>query len=81
MAQLLVVTVYDSKVGSYSALMCVNSRGEAIRTFSDAARDEKLQFHLHPGDYTLFVVGSFDSNSGVISSLPLERVLGADEVG
>lgn len=61
---LKVFTVYDSKVEAYVKPFFLRSRGEAIRTFTDAVNDPKCEFCLHPGDYTLFELGDFHQGSG-----------------
>lgn len=79
MARLVLCSVFDTKVGSYAPPFTVKSRGEAIRSFDDACRDEKLPFRLHPGDYQLFALGEFDDISGYLHPIQPERLIGADE--
>lgn len=59
-----VFTVYDSKVGAYLAPFYMRSTGEAVRAFADSCDDPKHMFAMHPADYTLFRLGSFDEPSG-----------------
>lgn len=81
MAKLGLCAVFDSKVGAYAPPFHVRSRGEAIRSFEDACRDDKMPFKAHPSDFTLYYIGEFDDNSGVLLSSGPERLLGADELG
>jgi len=77
-----VFSVFDSKVGAYANPFMVRTRGEAIRSFEDACRDEKLPFRAHPTDYRVFYLAEFDDNSGLYYPVsPPEPVIGADEIG
>lgn len=53
-------SIYDSKSETYSVPHAVKTRGEAIRSLSDLLREGKHDFALHPEDYTLFELGTFD---------------------
>lgn len=79
--KLLLCAVFDSKVGAYSPPFCVKTKGEAIRSFQDACGDDKLPFMKHPQDYRLWLLGEFDDNSGAVTALYPESLLGADEIG
>jgi len=80
MSVLLMVAVRDNAVQAFAAPFCVRSKGEAIRSFSQAAMDDKLPFKASPKDYSLFLLGAFDDQSGALSSVTPERLIGADEV-
>ncbi|QCQ84887.1 nonstructural protein [Blackfly microvirus SF02] len=75
------MAVFDSKVGAFSPPFSVKTKGEAIRSFTDACSDDKLPFRSHPSDYRLFWLGEFDDNSGILSGVPPEPLIGADELG
>lgn len=81
MAILVACAVFDSKVGAYSPPFFVKTKGEAIRSFTDACADDNLPFKKHPGDYRLFLLGEFDDNSGLLTAVgnPVP-LIGADEV-
>lgn len=72
-------SVFDSKVGAYSAPFCARARGEAVRNFSIACQDDSLPFKKDLPSYRLFVLAEFDDQSGVIRPLKPEPVIGADE--
>lgn len=76
---LLVMSVFDSKVGAFANPFCVRTKGEAHRSFEDACKDENLPFKKHPADFALFHIGSFDDNDGSLVPIRPERVIGADE--
>ena len=63
---LKIFTVYDSKVGAYLQPFFMRSKGEAIRGFSEIVNDGKSAFSNHPADYTLFELGDFFDDTGVI---------------
>ena len=50
---LFAVSVYDSAVGAYSPPIFAKSKGEAIRSFSDACNDSSTAMSKHPQDYIL----------------------------
>lgn len=59
-----VFAVYDSKAGFYKTPFIMRSKGEALRGFTDVVNDEKTEIGRHPGDFTLFHLGSFDDENG-----------------
>lgn len=58
--RLNIFTVYDTKAEAYLPPFYMNTKGQAIRAFSDSANDRNHAFCKHPGDYVLFHLGSFD---------------------
>ncbi len=58
-----IFTIFDSKAGAYLPPFFMPQRGMALRTFGDCINDEKHQFSLHPGDYTLMSLGTFDDTT------------------
>lgn len=76
----LLIAVRDAKAEFFSAPMVVRTRGEAIRSFSDAVNTEGTQFHGHAEDFSLFLLGALDVLTGVITPeiQPLSIVTGLD---
>lgn len=60
-------SVYDSKAEMYSAPFVERTHETARRSFLAAVRDDKSAVGQYPHDYALFVIGSFDDTSGVIT--------------
>ncbi len=60
-----VFAVYDSKAGYYSRPFMFQSRGEAIRAFTESANDASHQFCKYAADFTLFQVGTYDDQTGL----------------
>lgn len=56
-------TVFDSKVAAFLRPFYAQTKGSAIRDFSDAVNDIAHQFHRHAEDYTLFELGTFDDHN------------------
>lgn len=81
MSVLLLFAVFDSKVGAYAAPFCARTKGEAIRSFTDACRQDDLPFKKNPGDYRLFCLGAYDDNKGSLVPHDPEPLIGADELG
>lgn len=63
---LRVYSVYDSKAEAYMQPFYFNSRGQAIRAFSDTCNDPKSQLFAHAGDFTLFEIAKYDDQTGIM---------------
>ena len=61
--KLLVFAVRDSAVGAYNRPFFLQSRGVAVRSFSDEVNNPESPMHKHPSDYELFVLGTWDEDS------------------
>jgi len=59
-------SVFDSKAETHTPPFYDHAEGRAIRTFSDCCNDPGHQFGKHPEDYTLFLIGTFDDDTGTI---------------
>lgn len=69
-------TIFDSKVGAYMQPFFMVSTGAAIRTWGDTVNDPKTQFSKHPGDFTLFEIGSYDEETGTFENYQAKINLG-----
>lgn len=74
--QLVVASVFDTAVGVYFQPFFARSRAEAIRSFADAASQEGHPFNKHPADFTLFVLATWDEESGSFTPLAAPASLG-----
>ncbi len=63
-----VYSVFDIKGKCYTKPFFMVHNGEALRLFGDAVNDEKTTLNKHPEDYQLFLIGTFDDNSGQLKS-------------
>lgn len=64
-----VFTVYDSAAGLYLEPFHAPSIEFAVRGFREAVNKPDHQFNKFPEDYTLFHIGTFDPQSGVLNPL------------
>lgn len=61
--------VYDAKVKTFMRPLMARSFGEAERAFSDAVRHPESDYSRHPEDYSLFHVGYFSEDTGLLEGL------------
>lgn len=71
-----VFTVYDSKAEYYMQPFLFQNIGEAIRAFADTATDPSTTIGRHPGDFTLFQIGTWDNATAIFTSLDANVNLG-----
>lgn len=76
---LQVYTVFDGAVGAHLQPFFCRSKGEAIRSFSEACNDRGKAFYNHPLDFTLVFLGEWDDAGGLFTSYPPLRVISAVE--
>lgn len=74
--KLYVFSVHDVKAGSYLPPFFVPNPPVAMRTFSNCANDKTHSFGANPEDYTLFLVGTWDSDSCLFSLAPTPEPMG-----
>ena len=61
-----IFVVRDAKVEAYAKPIFVRSRGEGLRSFTDAVNDNTTEFARHPEDYALFEIGVYDDDTGLV---------------
>ena len=72
-----IFTVFDSKAAAYLQPFYSQTKGVAIRQFSDAINgDPNHQFARHPEDFTLFELGSYDDNTAKFSLHETPQAMG-----
>lgn len=76
---LQIFSVRDQAAGAFLPPFFMRSRGEAIRAFSEAVGDPQHQFAKHVSDFTLFCIGDFDDNSGMIRPVEPVRIISGFE--
>lgn len=57
--------VFDTKAKAYLPPFFMGEVGMATRSFTDAVNGDG-PFSKHPEDYTLFEIGNFDDNTGML---------------
>jgi hypothetical protein len=63
-----IFSVFDRKAKAFIPPFFLPNRNMALRVFTDSVNDPEHQFHAHPEDYSLFHLGDFDQESGLIDS-------------
>lgn len=71
-----VMAVYDSKAEMFNQPIFFKAKGEAIRAFSDEVNRDKSAMNAHPEDYTLFLIGEYDVESGLLTPLMTPTSMG-----
>jgi hypothetical protein len=71
-----VFTVYDSKSEAYLQPFFLQTKGQAVRAFTDSVNDPQHQFCRHPEDYTLFELGEYDDFKGSFKIHKTPQVIG-----
>lgn len=71
-----VFTVYDSKAEVYRFPFFMQSAGMAIRAMIDLVNDGKSEISRFPADFTLFEVGSYNDQNGLLVALSSPLNLG-----
>lgn len=66
-----VFSILDTKAGTYNPPFYQKNVGEATRTFSKICSDRESLISQYPEDFVLCLVGDFDDESGIISSIPV----------
>lgn len=59
-------SLFDKKTGAYERPFLCSYVQEAVQGVSQALQDGKVFFSKHPGDFALYLVGTFDPTSGGI---------------
>lgn len=60
----MIFCIYDSAAAMYLDCFVAPTAEFAIREFRSAVNKPGHQFCLYPGDYTLFLCGQFDAETG-----------------
>lgn len=67
--QLKIFTIRDTKGEVYNTPFFQKSHGEAERNFRECTKDEKSMIHKYPDDFDLYFIGTYDDQTGLVSSL------------
>jgi len=64
-----VFSVRDMKTEAFLQPYFSPTVGSALRAFGDACGKSDSPFYLHPNDYVLFEIGSYDDGTGSLDKL------------
>lgn len=74
--KLKIYAIYDSKVEAFMQPFFMQSKGAAIRAFTDLANDPSTTVGKHPEDYTLFELSDWDDSSAKFDPLSTPQSIG-----
>jgi len=64
-----VFTLFDEKAKYHKQPFIFQSKGEAIRAFSDIANDNKTEVGKHPADFHLYHIADFDEETATYKAV------------
>lgn len=68
----LVFCVYDVKAEVFGMPIFQRTKGEALRTFETEVNRPESMLNKHPEDYSLFLVGTYNQETGeLVAQVPL----------
>lgn len=73
-AVLNVVGVKDVRLNTFHQPTCVQHTAGMVRAFGDMLRDPNSDVAKHPEDYELYLLGTFDPDTGRFESCSPERL-------
>lgn len=71
-----IYSIRDAKVGFMTPTIDAND-ASAARNFEHAVMNSASLMNSHPGDYALYRIGEFDSDSGAVTGCMPEHVIDA----
>jgi len=70
-----IFSVYDVKTQLYSAPFYNIRKEAAIRDFAYVCNDPNCEFNRYPSDYALYILGTFDNETGNFDIYPHSEYL------
>ena len=67
--KLQIFSIFDNGIKAFSTPFFLLHENEALRGWTQVCNDKSTKMNEYPMDYTLFHIGSFDSETGVITPL------------
>lgn len=72
----LIFSIHDSKADAYLPIFLSPNEATGIRMFAHGVNNPEQSFSMFPADYTLFLVGEFDQETGNVSNFDIKKNLG-----
>lgn len=76
---LKIYSIYDAKSMAYETPICFRAKGEALRWFTELSNDPDKICRKFPEDFTLFELGDYDNEKGILhpykDSVPLGKAI------
>ena len=63
-----IFVIYDARSNRYSSPMCFDNDAVAVREIVTNAMKPYTAANTHPEDYTVYKIGIYSENDGIISS-------------
>lgn len=70
-----VFAVFDAKAEAYLPPFTTSTFGIAERLFTDMVNEPGQQFNRHPEDYTLYLIGTYDSHTAELQTAALKPLI------
>lgn len=75
----LLVALYDRAVEAHAPVMTVSTKNEALRSFRQAVNDKTTPINQNPTDYELYVIGTYNDQTGEIKPVDRELLARAED--
>lgn len=76
-----ITAIYDSATQVYLTPVFMNTKEEAIRSFTETVKGGQNQLSQSPEYFTLFLIGEYDDNKGQFTNLQTpEKLISAHEI-
>jgi hypothetical protein len=72
--------IFDSAAGVYMRPFFAQANGLATRMFSDLACDAEHDVGKHPEDYSVYIIGEYDDQTGELKPVQKECLATAEEL-
>lgn len=69
-----IFSVLDLKIGAYASPFFMPTVAAAKRAFSGACNDPSTMLYKHPEDFSLYLLGEFDDESGAVTPVQPENL-------
>lgn len=71
-----IFTIHDSKAEVFKKTFTANTTGEILRQWQVMANDPETEIGKFPADFTLFEIGTFNLQTGLIDTYESKKSLG-----
>ena len=78
--KLYLFSVFDAKAAAFNAPFTAPSFGVAERNFHTEVTNTDSFINKYPEDYSLFVIGEMDTDTGMLTSRPPEAIVTASSL-
>lgn len=65
-----IFTIFDKAAKAFQRPFTSPEQGIATRAIQDLVNEPGHELNKHPGDYTLYEIGTFDDNKGIVEPYP-----------